>query len=94
MINKKHCLKRVYKYPLEITDEQSVSLPCEARPLCVKLQNGKPYLYALVDPSIQHDEVRTVRCAGTGHDIEDGYDTYLGTILTPNYSFVFHFFIK
>ena len=87
-------MKRVYKYPLEIADEQSVLLPCEAKPLCVKLQNGKPCLWALVDLNIQKNEVRTVRCAGTGHDIEDGYDTYLGTIMLFDGQLVFHFFIK
>ena len=86
-------MKKVYKYKLIITDEQTVLLPKGAKPLCVKLQYGYPYLWALVNPNEEYVESRDVRCAATGHHIEDGYETYLGTVMSED-NLVLHFFIR
>lgn len=39
--------KRIYKYPLEITDKQSVEMPISAEILTVQIQKEKPFLWAL-----------------------------------------------
>lgn len=40
----------VYKYELEITDEQTIRLPLNAELLTVQMQGDKCCLWALVDP--------------------------------------------
>jgi hypothetical protein len=36
--------KFIYKYPIEIKDEQTIELPEYAQILDVQVQNGKPFL--------------------------------------------------
>ena len=66
---------RIFKYPIEVTDDQEVILPVGARVLNVQVQqaghgrNRAPQLvlYALVDDSaLMHK--RHVYILGTGHD--------------------------
>ena len=83
--------KTVYKYPLMIDDYQRVALPKGAQILCIKMQRGKPYLWALVDPEEMNMEEIHIRCAGTGHSIR-GQVEYIDTVLTYGESLVFHFF--
>jgi hypothetical protein len=42
-------VKVIYKYTLEVTDEQEVKMPANAQILCVQVQHGRPTLWALVD---------------------------------------------
>lgn len=85
-------MKKVFKYKLEVADLQSVTLPKGAKPLCVKLQNGTLCLWALVDLNEVEKETVTIRCAGTGHPIEEDVKDYLGTEIMYGGSLVFHFF--
>ena len=81
----------VYKYPLEIIDFQKVTLPVGSKLLCVKMQDGKPHLWALVNPDETRMETVNIRCAGTGTWISGEVD-YIGTILTFAEQLVLHFF--
>lgn len=40
----------VYKYPLDIQDEVVIMMPKCARVLSVQVQNGRPCLWAAIDP--------------------------------------------
>ena len=88
-------MKTIYKYQLLITDEQIIQTYEGAKPLCVKLQNGVPCLWCLVETEANPD-IMTIRCAGTGHDLGvKRYDDveYIDTILICGDSLVFHFFV-
>ena len=86
-------MKRVYKYPLEVNDEVSVNMPKGARVLSVQVQNGRPCLWAAVDPCETSQEERRFRIAGTGHPIEDDVvDGFIGTIQMYDGRLVFHVF--
>jgi len=85
-------MKTVYKYKLCIDDLQSVNLPKDAKPLCAKIQNGDPCLWALVDPDETEIETIHIRIAGTGHPIQEDVKDYLGSELMYGGSLVFHFF--
>jgi len=86
-------MKTVYKYPLEIDDVQFISMPKGAKPLCVKVQNGNPCLWALVNPYEEEESVM-IRCAGTGHEInEEGELVYIDSLLMYGGDLVFHFFM-
>lgn len=85
-------MKTIYKYPLEAVDAQRVTLPANSKLLCIKLQNGTPCLWALVDPNETYSEGIDIRCAGTGHNIEEENLEYIDTVLMYNDRLVFHFF--
>lgn len=83
----------MYKYPLDIQDEVVVMMPKGARVLSVQVQNGRPCLWAAVDPSEQTLEERWFRIAGTGHPIQDDVvDGFIGTIQMYDGRLVFHVF--
>lgn len=44
-------MKTIWKFPLEVTDEQVLMVPKGAKPLTVQKQDGKPCLWCEVDSS-------------------------------------------
>lgn len=84
-------MKRIYKYPLELSDVAEVSLPRGAKILHVGEQQGELRLWALGDPSVA-SERRRFRVVGTGHPA-DGLEVmkHLGTIQSPS-GLVWHVF--
>ena len=96
---------KIYKYSLEIVDEQIIKLPREAirsRILFVINQNDKIVLYALVPDTNTESENVSIRIVGTGHNIDffipapmfgGGY-TFLGTVSLHSGKLVFHVFYQ
>ena len=86
----------IHKYPLEITDWQSVETREGARPLCIKVQHGQPCLWCIVDDSVEKASTLTIRCAGTGHNLQPPENCrlkYMDTILMHDGNLVLHFFL-
>ena len=82
----------IWKYALEVEDEQSILMPCGARLLCVQVQNEQPCLWALVDPGSQR-EFREIYTVGTGCSMPAGLvPPYVGTYQLRGGSLVFHVF--
>ncbi len=84
---------KVYKYELEVKDDQAVLMPEYAKVLTFAVQRGKPCIWALVDPE-RSVETRTFRMVGTGHPIE-GYPynlDYIGTVQLAGGDLIFHLF--
>lgn len=83
-------MKRVFKYPLVVTDHQFIEVPIDSKMLKVGLQGGSPVLWALVD-----DEAPTINCRittrGTGHPVPDAVGPYIDTYQLDN-GLVFHVF--
>ncbi len=83
-------MKRVFKYPFEITDSFDLELPAGAKLLHVAEHDGKPCLWALVDEYAAkipyHFELR-----GTGNPA-DGLEaqTYIATFTTHGGNLVWH----
>lgn len=86
-------MKRIYKYPIRIQDEQIVHLPTGAEILCVQIQNGAPFLWALIEPQTG-EEARRIVIAGTGHEMEDCERKYIGTVQMRDGTLVWHVFEK
>lgn len=86
-------MSTVWKYPLEITDEQTIKLPAAAVTLFVGLQRGSLCLWALVDPDNELTE-RKFRIAGTGHPIDYHHHDleFIGTVLMHGDTLVWHVF--
>lgn len=86
-------MKKIYKYPLEIKDEQVVLLPTGSKILTVQSQGGKACLWALVNPTMPNDMSVTIRIFGTGHTIQDSDRLeYIGTFQMCGGAIVFHVF--
>ena len=84
-------MKTVYKYPVPVADAVRLNMPVGAKILTVQSQNDTPTLWALVDPDAPL-ESRVFRVIGTGHPVEDGDLTYIGTAQQFGGSLVWHIF--
>lgn len=85
---------RVYKYPLQIVDDQTLTL--QGKPLSVILQNDTIMLYALYSERIK-PQTYDIHISGTGHLIDDKIIreyTFLDTVLLYHGNLVFHIFYK
>jgi hypothetical protein len=84
-------MKRVYKYSVPYEDKFTMELPIGATLLHFDMQNRIPTLWALVDPS-HGMERRTLRFAGTGHDISDEAWRHVGSTIDKPLGLVWHLF--
>lgn len=87
-------MKTIFKYRLEITDEQELMLPKDAEILTIRMQEEVMQLWALVD-TVAELETRKFRIAGTGHSIDcgkDQYYTYIATVEMGEVGFIWHVF--
>jgi hypothetical protein len=84
-------MREIWKFPLEITDRQNISMPCVFRLLTVQVQNGQPVAWAVVEPKSARVEVRFF-CVGTGNPemILSDIQAYLGTVQLDG--LVWHYF--
>ena len=81
----------IYKYPIAFCDQFALELPFGAVILDVQLQNGFPYLWAIVDPSHPPEE-RLIKSAWTGHEFNYAYGLLHIKTLTDNDGLVWHIF--
>jgi hypothetical protein len=86
-------IKTVWKFPLEINDEQDVTMPANSHILCVQVQGVTPCLWALCSPEMP-EETRKILITGTGHEREDlaGFVPYIGSFQLAGGALVFHVF--
>lgn len=57
--------RSIYKYQLQITDEQVIELPKESEILTAQIQHGRLFLWAIVWPN-NITEKRVIEIYGTG----------------------------
>lgn len=88
-------MKKVYKYPIDITDLQSIKMPKDSEILSAQVQGKSEGLciWALVDPNPEIKiEQRIIKIAGTGHDIRETDLKFIDTFQIFNGKGVFHVF--
>lgn len=82
----------IFKYPLEVTDVQTIQIPQGATILTVQVQYDKPCIWALVDPN-EPVESRQIEIYGTGQQLdEDVRRRYIGTFQLRGGALIFHVF--
>ena len=87
-------MEKIFKYPIEVTDEQVVLLPTGAKILTIQNQGEVPCIWALVNPTAPKDMAITIRIHGTGHDVPDSDSLeYISTFQMMGGRLVFHSFI-
>lgn len=82
-------MNTIWKYILELKDIQDVKMPFGANVLNAQLQDGKITLWAKVQ-SFNSPEPRRFIINGTGHELNDEGDIYIGTV--QQLPFVWHIF--
>lgn len=87
-------MKAIYKYPLEITDFQQITLPGDAEILSVIAQDDRPVLYALVDTEDKTGRPIDIHIFGTGKPKEaiDDLD-FMATVSTCDGQLIWHVFL-
>jgi hypothetical protein len=81
----------IYKYPIEITDEQTLSIPAAFDPLHVGLDpNGAPCLWCAVDSNRIKRDVK-VAVVGTGNHLPQDVKRHVGSFVQG--PFVWHVFL-
>ena len=84
---------RIFKYTLDIVDEQTLNLPTGSKIVSVIEQNNDVVLYALVDDEEKHTNGHVIRIVGTGHPFPDcGEHFFVGTVSNHAGSRVWHVF--
>jgi hypothetical protein len=74
--------KTIWKFELEVTDNQTISMPKDAEILSIQIQDGKPVIWVLVNPE-EDEEPRVFDMFGTGHPIPTGFGinrNFIGTV--------------
>lgn len=85
-------MKKIYKYKIEILDEQEIFIPCYHTILCIKLQSGTPYIWVEVEDDAPLQKVK-FKLYGTGHEMsKERPEQYVGTILLNDDKLVYHLY--
>jgi hypothetical protein len=86
-------MKKIFKYPLEITDTQFIELPLGAEILTVQVQGDQLCLWAMVNTSPDAiTKNRRIEIVGTGYPVPAGDLKYISTIQIMDGSLIFHIF--
>jgi len=84
-------MKTIYKYPIQITDEQEIQMPCDANVIHAGLDpQGTPCLWVEVDTAAPTEPV-SVLVVGTGNPMPYVAHTHLGSFVQG--PFVWHVFL-
>lgn len=82
---------KIWKFKLDITDEQTVEMPAGARILSVQMQQGDCCLWALCNENAAYER-RHIAIYGTGNPMPDDPGAYLATFQLHSGATVFHAF--
>ena len=84
-------MRKIYKYELPVDGGIVTIKQCIIKILSIQEQNGKPMMWAIVDPDNDAVEPLEIIAIGTGWELPTGLDEYLGTT-QDKYGFVWHYF--
>lgn len=80
-------MKRIFKYPIQITDRETIEMPGGAKILSAQVQGNTICLWAEVDTEMV-PQPRTIAVYGTGNPMPEDPGLFIGTVQTP--PFVWH----
>jgi hypothetical protein len=84
---------RIWKFPLDVNDLQTIPMPHNAQILHVASQSNQPCLWALVDENASTVDARRFVTYGIGNPMpDDNYGHYVGTYQMHDGQLVCHVF--
>ena len=84
-------MNSIWKFELEVTDEQLIEIPAGSLLLDVQVQHGTPCLWARVEPEAEKVK-RRIFTHGTGHPVPETTGDYIGSYQLQGGAFVGHVF--
>lgn len=84
-------MKTIFKYELQIDDEQSIEMPKDAEIISLQVQHGVPCIWAIVDTD-KEKESRVFHTYGTGQKFYPKGAQFVGTYLIHQDRLVYHVF--
>lgn len=85
-------MNTIFKYTLNIRDEQVIEMPSTLSFLSVQMQYHNPQLWCVVNPNSERIRYK-IYCHGTGHAMpSDRNFKYLGTVQQDEGTLIWHFF--
>ena len=89
-------MKKIFKYQLDIVDEQYIDLPVGSEAISVVNQHDVVMLYVKVDDEAEATSKVKFLIKGTGHDLDFKEEEYrfLGTVVTLGGMYVWHVFVE
>jgi hypothetical protein len=88
-------MQKVFKYPLEVTDIQNLSLPEGAIIRTAMEQCGSLCIWAEIDTEMvkqNRNETRTIYVIGTGHPMPDEELRYINSVSMSSGNLIFHIY--
>ena len=82
---------KIWKWTLEVTDTQAITVPVGAKFLDVQMQGGQCCIWALCDPDAEREQ-RRIAIYGTGNPMPDSHGEYIATFQMAGGALVFHAF--
>jgi len=82
---------KIWKWEIEVTDHQVLTLPAMAQILDVQMQGDKCCLWALCDEKAEY-EPRKLAIYGTGNPMPNNTGEYIATFQMAGGELVFHAF--
>lgn len=82
-------MKTIFKFPIQVTDDQDIEMPSGAKIICVQMQGGEPHIWAEVDSNAPKVK-KKIRVFGAGHPMTDDFLQYIGTFQMMEGRLVFH----
>ena len=84
---------KIFKYDLSFESRTFIRMPEDSEIMDIQIQNGKPVMWAMVDPESKEIVVRINRLfTGQGMQLEATHNEYLGTIQYEG--LVYHYFMN
>ncbi len=83
--------RKIYKYPLEITDQQTILMPAGARILSAQYQGPQLVIWALVSLDATPTR-RYIWIIGTGNPMPSKVLNHIDTVQMPGQPIVWHVF--
>ena len=85
-------MKKIWKFPLEITGEQNVTMPQNARIMSVQAQNRQLFLWVLCE--VENVKVkRKIYIYGTGYEVKNSLaKKFIDTVQAHKGQLVWHVF--
>lgn len=87
--------RAIFKWTLQLEDEQVLSVPVGTKLLSVQMQHGSPQVWGICFSPASSMKKITVFIHGTGHPItREVLGRFLGTFQMKDGTLVFHVFVE
>lgn len=81
---------KIYKYKLQITDEQVINIPRGSKFLSAQIQHGTLCVWAMVNSFVEKVDIVLFRIHGTDHKVTNPKANFIDTV--QDGSLVWHIF--